>query len=144
MVLIGNTREETKQTDGGRSLYIKGINARGTWERTLTSSGSDFDTTLTPNPDGQYTHIQVPVLTADSERVLAESWWESDGTVHVSWTKGVKKYLNGGAFESRRYLENDGNVYVCETTFHPDEEGGEKSYLKWKFLREGSAFMVKE
>ena len=143
VVLIGNTREETKQSDGGRTLYIKGVNAKGIWERTLTSSGSDFDTTLVPNVDGSYDHDQVPIESADSERVVAESWWEDGGTVHVSVTKNVKKY-GGGAFESKRYLEEDGNVYVCESTFHPDDPDREASFLKWKFLREGSAFMLKD
>lgn len=143
VVLIGNTREETKQSDGGRSLFIKGVNAKGIWERTLTSSGSDFDTTLKPNVDGSYDHVQVPILTADSEKVNAASWWERDGTVHVSWTYGVKRY-GGGAFESKRYLESNGDVYVCESTFHPDDKTREKSYLVWKFLREGAAFMLNE
>ncbi|KAL7554840.1 hypothetical protein ACHAWF_018389 [Thalassiosira exigua] len=144
VVLVGNTREETKQRDGGRTLYIKGINAKGIWERTLVSSGSDFDTTMFPNPrDGKYDHVRVPIETADSERVVAESWWERDGAVHVSWTYNVKKY-GGGAFESKRYLENDGDVYVCESTFHPSEQGREKSFLKWKFLREGAAFMLSD
>jgi len=144
VVLIGNTREETKQADGGRSVHVKGINAKGIWERTLASSGSDFDTTVLPNPvDGSYDHVRAPIVTADSEKVMAESWWENDGNVHVSWTYGVKRY-GGGSFESKRYLENDGNVYVCESTFHPDDAGREKSYLKWKFLREGAAFMLKD
>jgi hypothetical protein len=30
VLLVGNTREETKQFDGGRSLYIRGINTKGT------------------------------------------------------------------------------------------------------------------
>ena len=142
VVLIGNTREETKQTDNGRSLFIKGINAKGIWERTLTSSGSDFDTAMTPAPDGTYDHLRVPIVTADSEHVLAESWWENDGTAHVSWTIGVKKY-GGGSFESKRYLENNGDVYVCESTFHPDDNVGRKpSFLKWKFIREGATFFL--
>jgi len=145
VALIGNTREETQQSDGGRSMYIKGVNAKGVWERSLTSSGSDFDTTMKPDPkDGSYDHVQVPIETADSEKVVAESWWEDGGTVHVSWTYGVTRY-GGGSFESKRYLENDGNVYVCESTFHPnDSNRREKSFLKWKFLREGSAFMIKD
>ena len=141
-VIIGNTREETKQRDDGRELYIKGTNAKGIWERALTSSGSDCDETMQPGVDGKYPHIQVPIVTADSEKVVAESWWEDDGRMHVSWTYGGTRY-GGGDFESKRYLENDGNVYVCESTFHPTDEGREKSYLKWKFLREGAAFMLK-
>lgn len=142
VVLIGNTREQTQQTDGGRTLYIKGVNAKGIWERTLTATGSDADTTILPK-DGKYEHTRAPILTADSELVDAESWWEKDGYVHVSWTYGGKRY-GGGDFESRRYLENDGDVYVCETTFHPTDGEREKSYLKWKFLREGSAISLTE
>jgi len=145
VVLVGNTREETQQVDGGRSMYIKGVNAKGTWERRLKASGSDFGSTMNPDPtDGSYSHERVAIETADSEKVEAESWWENNGTVHVSWTYGVTRY-GGGSFESKRYLENDGSVYVCESTFHPnDSEQREKSYLKWKFLREGAAFMVND
>lgn len=142
VVLIGNTREETKQSDNGRSLFIKGINAKGIWQRTLISSGSDSDTTLSPNSDGTYTHTRVPIVTADSEKVIAESWWENDGRVHVSWTIGVSKY-GGGSFESKRYLENNGDVYVCESTFYPnDSKERDPSCLKWKFLREGATVYV--
>lgn len=98
---------------------------------------------MAPQSDGTYNHTQVPIVTADSEKVLAESWWENDGTVHVSWTLGVKKY-GGGSFESKRYLENNGDVYVCESTFHPDDsEGREKSQLAWRFLREGATIFLK-
>lgn len=97
---------------------------------------------MTPQSDGTYNHAQVPIVTADAEKVMAESWWEDDGTMHVSWTRGVKKY-GGGDFESKRYLEKNGDVYVCESTFHPiDTENREKSHLVWKFLREGSTIFV--
>lgn len=97
---------------------------------------------MLPGPNRLYNHTQTSIVTADSERVLAESWWENDGRVHVSWTLGVKKY-GGGSFESKRYLENNGDVYVCESTFHPDDtEGREKSHLTWKFLREGATIFV--
>ena len=45
-----------------------------------------------------------------------------------------------GLFESKRYLENDGDVYVCELTFHPDDTNmrRETSVLKCKFLRDGT------
>ena len=99
---------------------------------------------MMPQPDGTYDHMLVPIVTADAEKVRAKSWWESDGTVHVSWTMDVKKY-GGGAFESKRYLENNGDVYVCESTFHPnDTERREKSTLKWRFLREGATIFVGE
>ena len=74
-MIVGDTREQTRQTDGGRALSIKGINAKGVWERTLASSGSDFDRTLSPDPtDGSYAHVRVPIVTADAEEVGAESW----------------------------------------------------------------------
>ena len=65
----------------------------------------------------------------------------------MSWTRGVRRY-GGGAFESRRYLETD-DVYVCESTFHPEggatgEGDDDRPFLKWKFLREGAAFMPQE
>jgi hypothetical protein len=142
LLIVGNTREETKQRDGGREVYIKGINAKGVWERTLKSSGSDFDTTMLPNADGSYNHTLVKILTADSEKVDATSWWENDGTVHVSWTQGVNRY-GGGSFESRRYLENNGDVYVCKSIFRRDNKAdGPDPTLTWKFLREGATFFV--
>lgn len=143
MICVANTREKTKQAESGRSLKIKGINAKGVWERTLVTSGSDADSTLEPGPDGKYKHDRIQIVTADAtpEKVMAESWWEEGGTMHVSWTLGVTKY-GGGAFESRRYLENDGNVYVCESTFHPNDKAKKPSYLKWKFLREGATLFV--
>ena len=76
----------------------------------------------------------------DSEKVVAESWWANDGAIHVSWTYGVKSY-GGGSYESKRYLEQNGDVYVCESTFHPNDKTREPSYLKWRFLREGATFM---
>ena len=142
-LIVGNTREETVQGDGGRSLRVKGINAQGTWERTLVASGSDLDATLVPDGDGRYAHDRHPVVTADSppERVEAESWWADGGRVHVSRTLGVRRY-GGGSFESRRVLEGP-DVYVCESAFHPDDgERRETSRLKWRFLREGATLFV--
>lgn len=128
--IIGLTNEYTKQTNEGRQLVIRGINARGVWERSLISSGADGSTAT-------YEPIESPVVTADDEQVKAESWWEENGTVHISWMRGVTKY-GGGAFESKRYLENDGKVLVCETVFHPLDEKREKAEVTWKFLRKGA------
>ena len=140
-MLVGNTREETRQSDKGRYLFIKGINARGIWERLLLASGSDNDTTFLPNKDGLYMHEWVPVRTTDGENVKAESYWVDGGTTHVSRVFGSKRY-GGGTFESKRYLENNGDVYVCESTFIPDDNTRQHSYLKWRFLREGAALFV--
>jgi hypothetical protein len=122
--IIGLTTEETIQTNQGRNLEIKGRNVRGVWDRTLVASE---DATMTTS-----------IVTADGEPVEAEAWWEEQGTVHRSWLRGVKKY-GGGAFESKRYLQDNGNTYVCESTFHPDDVAREKARVTWRFHREQSS-----
>lgn len=131
--IISMTKEETKQTNHGRDLWIKGTNTRGVWERTLHASGSDFDVHIEDYED--YEHRTVPIVTADSEKVEAQAWWEDEGMVHVSWLRGGKKY-GGGDFYSRRYLQDDGNVFVCETVFHPRDESREEATVTWTFERE--------
>jgi hypothetical protein len=125
--IIGRTTEETKQTDNGKSLLIRGRNLRGVWDRTLVASGTDIG-------HDEYEPLQIPVMSADSEQVEAESWWEEEGTVHVSWLRGVTKY-GGGDFESRRYLNDNGDIYVCESTFHPNDALKEPLSLTWRFRR---------
>ena len=126
--VITLTQEETQQSDKGRTLFIRGSNVKGVWERTLTASGplngksSDFEP------------IHTTITTADDEQVLAEAWWEDNGTVHRSWLRGVEKY-GGGSFESRRYLQDNGQVLVCESTFHPNDEKRKKASVTWKFQR---------
>jgi hypothetical protein len=127
MGIIGQTTEETKQTDNGKSLLIRGRNLRGVWDRTLVASGTDIG-------HDEYEPLQIPVMSADSEQVKAESWWEEEGTVHVSWLRGVTKY-GGGAFESRRYLDDNGDTYVCESTFHPNNKKKGPLSLTWRFRR---------
>lgn len=117
--IIGMTTEETKQSNNGSTLVIKGTNARGVWERTLFASNEE-------NP------LMTPVLTVDSEKVAAEAWW--NGPFHQSWLRGVTKY-GGGDFESKRYLEDNGTIYVCETTFHPNDPKREKAQVTWRFKR---------
>jgi hypothetical protein len=120
--IVGLTTEETVQSDGGRTLFIRGQNARGVWERTLTASTSE-------NP------LKTPIVTVDSEKVEAEAWWEDNGRVHKSWLRGVQKY-GGGDFESKRYLEG-GKVFVCNTIFHPRDQSREKARVTWRFRRQG-------
>lgn len=129
--IIGLTAEETKQLDHGRKLFIRGINSRGIWERTLVASGSE-------DRNGDFQPEWVPVVTADAETVETESWWEENGSVHKSWLRGGRKY-GGGDFESTRYLEQNGDVLVCESVFHPREQDREKAFVTWKFLREGAS-----
>lgn len=129
--IVDMTTEEVTQSDEGRSLCIKGKNLRGIWDRTLVASGSDYGS---EHGDGEE-HMRVPLVTADKEKVDAESWWEANGTVHISWLRGVKKY-GGGDFESRRYLENDDKL-ICESEFHPHRGDKEKAFIQWTFERVG-------
>lgn len=128
--IVELTTEEIIQSNEGREICIKGKNLRGIWERTLVSSGSDYDSHHAHDQD----HVQVPLITADQETVQAEAWWEKEGTEHISWLRGGKKY-GGGDFESRRYLKDDGHTLVCESTFHPRREDKEKPYIVWTFQR---------
>jgi len=122
--IISMTTEAITQSNDGRELTIRGRNMRGDWERTLLASPED-------DP------LFVPIITADKEAVKAEAWWEY-GRVHRSFLRGGKKY--GGDFESKRYLDDDGNTLVCETMFFPRDSRREKASLTWRFRRaiEGS------
>ena len=45
---------------------------------------------------------------------------------------GGEKY-GGGDFENKRYLTDNGNILVCESTFHPmgwEEDGREDAFVK--------------
>ncbi len=128
--IVEMTTEEVIQEDGGRSLFIKGKNLRGVWDRTLVASGSDYDSEF--DVESQE-HDQIDLITADKENVKAEAWWEENGTVHRSYLRGLKKY-GGGDFESRRYLEDGGNTLVCESVFHP-KDGKEQAIVTWKFQK---------
>ncbi len=130
--IVELTTEEVIQSDMGRSLSIKGKNLRGVWERTLVASGSDYDNHFDEKNEE---HEFVDLITADKEKVKAEAWWENNGTVHRSYLRGGKKY-GGGDFESKRYLEDDGNTLICESVFHP-KEGKEPAVIKWTFTRAG-------
>jgi len=129
--IVGLTTEETRQSEGGRKLWIRGKNARGVWERTLTASGADSDAAI-----NDFTPVLTPIVTIDAEKVESEAWWENNGMVHRSWIRGVTKY-GGGDFEAIRYLEQDGKVFVCETTFHPNDARRDKPQVTWKFLKDG-------
>jgi len=138
--VVGFTREEIIQEEDGRRVTIKGKNPRGVWERSLVASGSDLEN------DGVFKSLSLPSVTADSEPVKADAWWENDGKIHVSWMRGGTKY-GGGDFLSKRYLENetgaqDSEIYVCDSTFYRLDpktklaQDKPTAYLKWKFRRE--------
>ena len=136
--LIARTTEMTKQTDNGRSLYLKGTNPKGAWERTLASSGyPDFETEPHHQEDEDYSHHNISIKTADSEDVNAEGWWEDAGKKHRSWLRGGKKY-GGGDFESLRFIEegSDGNVLVCESYFHSNDKSKGAACVNWRFQRD--------
>lgn len=118
--IIGMTTEETRQDENGRSLWIKGTNPRGVWERILVSNSVDDDQ-------------QYEIQTIDKETVQAEAWWEEGGSRHRSWLKGVSKY-GGGSFESLRYLDGP-DILVCESTFHPTDAKREPARVTWRFAR---------
>lgn len=155
--VIGSTKETTAQSNNGQKLYIKGMNVRGSWERTLEASDQlvDYDNDDITTYDGHpivQGHELKPMTTADGEQVSVASWWEDNGTVHHSWVCGGKKY-GGGDFENKRYLTDNGNILVCESTFHPREDGGgegrengnekrEKASVTWRFLRDGAIVRI--
>lgn len=71
--VIARTTEITKQSDNGRELYLKGINPKGAWERTLTASGfPDFETHPERRDGEDFSHVKTLIKTADSEDVDAE------------------------------------------------------------------------
>jgi hypothetical protein len=129
--IVGLTTEETRQTDSGRNLYILGRNLRGVWERNLITDEGSRQQQLS------FTPSQTEIITADGENVMAEAWWEDQGTTHRSWLRGVKKY-GGGDFESKRFLEKKdrNDILVCESTFHPNDPKREKAKVTWRFTRQ--------
>jgi hypothetical protein len=127
--IIGLTSEQFTQSDDGRELCIRGQNFRGVWERTLIASAPESD-----KDADSFEPTLVEIVSADSEKVFAEAWWEKEGTVHRSWIRGVTKY-GGGDFESIRYLDDNGRVMVCESTFHPTDENQPKANVTWRFQR---------
>lgn len=131
--VLSQTNEKLTQTELGRSLLINGKNIRGTWDRTLIASGTSL-------LEDDYSPLQVPIMTVDSEQVEAESWWEDQGKVHMSYLRGVTMY-GGGSFVSRRYFEeqmnnNDDEVYVCESAFEFNDIKKEPNKLAWRFCRQ--------
>ena len=106
--VIGSTKEEVIQNDEGKELYIRGMNVRGSWERTLEASemdvGNDVVAVEGEEEGGSTTvhavegHVLKPMITADEEEVEVASWWEDGGKVHRSWVVGGKKYGGGKSF----------------------------------------------
>ena len=127
--VLKQTHDEVFQTNSGRSLAIRGKNIRGTWYRTLIASGTSLK-------NHEFTPLRHPLLTIDAEQVEAESWWEKNGTIHVSYLRGITLY-GGGTFLSRRYMEeqNTEDVYVCESAFEFNDPNKVPNKLTWRFRR---------
>jgi hypothetical protein len=100
--VIGTTKEEVIQNDEGKELYIRGMNVRGSWERTLEASEMDVGNYVveggTDTVHAVEGHVLKPMITADEEEVEVASWWEDGGKVHRSWVVGGKKYGGGKSF----------------------------------------------
>jgi hypothetical protein len=90
MTVFGTTKEEAIQSDGGKQLFIRGTNVRGSWERTLEASESDA--VVEEGMHAVEGHLLKPIVTADEEEVEVASWWEDGGKVHRSWVVGGNKY----------------------------------------------------
>lgn len=77
--VIGSTKEETVQSDDGQKLFIRGMNVRGSWERTLEASEQISDNDEQEDGNGGKKHAVQghelkPMTTADGEDVEVASW----------------------------------------------------------------------
>ena len=123
---IGYQKETIQQEYDGVKLKITATNPAGDWSRTLIASDE-----LRP--------MNVTITDPDGDRVEVEAWWEDDGTKHKSLLRG-KPRVEGGVFETVRYLESD-NVLVCDSSFIPSPQSPSKfkyGHVVWKFQREES------
>jgi len=130
--------EDTIEQDG-QHLTMTSRNPAGSWTRTLISSGASSD-----EQQAVFEPTIVTIRDPDSDLVTVESWWEQQGTVHRSVLKG-KPRVEGGVFETLRYLEND-DTLITESMFHPPPPSDKKNrrstgfrpgYVRWKFRRTG-------
>lgn len=123
-------REIIRQLDFGQRLEIIAMNPAGNWNRTLLASDA-------------YHPFNATIVDPDKDTVNVEAWWEDNGTKHRSVLRG-KPRVNGGVFETLRYLEKEAeeDVLVCESTFLPCELDDESSssafkygHVVWRFRR---------
>jgi hypothetical protein len=126
---IAYQKENIRQLHDGSHLEIVATNPAGNWNRTLIASEEShpFNVTIT-DPDG--------------DQVQLEAWWEDNGTKHKSLLRG-KPNVNGGLFETVRYLESD-KMLVCESSFHPSPSAASKfkyGHVVWKFQRDQTMYV---
>jgi hypothetical protein len=133
-------KESIRQLQQGRELEIVAANPVGSWNRTLVASGTDD----VHSEDYEPLDVRLEDPHNSGGLVHVEAWWEERGTVHKSWLRGSKPQMFGGTFETLRYLESDdGDVLVCESTFHshttPAEEVFRNNYrdghVVWRYQR---------
>ena len=116
-------REVIRQLDEGINLEIIATNPAGNWNRTLVTSDG-----LQP--------MNITLTDPDGDKVQIEAWWEDNGTKHKSLFQG-KPRVQGGVFETVRYLESD-DVLVCESSFLPSPSSSSKfkyGNVLWRFKR---------
>lgn len=125
---IALQKEIIHQLHQGKDLQIVASNPAGNWNRTLVASTAD---------DPVHVTLQDP----DGDTVQVEAWWEDSGRIHKSWLRNKPRLL-GGAFETSRYLsEEDPNVLLCDSIFHPSPDapkGFQYGRVLWKFQRVAS------
>ena len=133
LAAIGLGKEVYEQRDGGRTLSITGVSPMGKWERVLLASGMD-PLAQSPGYEPIFTSFRDP----DGDTVQVEAWWESAGTVHTSMLRG-KPRVQGGTFESRRYLDpRDSDILICDSIFHPPTGLAKfkQDRVQWRFQRQ--------
>ncbi|KAL9188303.1 hypothetical protein ACHAXT_006681 [Thalassiosira profunda] len=115
-------KEKIRQLNGGESLEIVATNPIGDWNRTLVAS-------LASKP------VYSEIVDPDKDLVKVESFWAENGTRHKSILRG-KPNVNGGVFETVRYLESV-DVLVCDSSFLPSPEDTKREYgnVIWRFSR---------
>jgi len=133
---ISLLKEEVEQSEDGKEMLFRSINPKGSWERTFISSGA-----LVESDDFQELHVDMK--TGSGDYVKGESWWEQNGSVHHSWSRGAPT----GDYEALRYMEKDNNTgeefYVCESYFYKRDSNGivsstNSAMITWRFRRDGS------
>eukprot|EP00580_Thalassiosira_gravida_P014127 CAMPEP_0201683992 /NCGR_PEP_ID=MMETSP0494-20130426/52409_1 /ASSEMBLY_ACC=CAM_ASM_000839 /TAXON_ID=420259 /ORGANISM="Thalassiosira gravida, Strain GMp14c1" /LENGTH=295 /DNA_ID=CAMNT_0048167779 /DNA_START=163 /DNA_END=1050 /DNA_ORIENTATION=- len=118
-------KETIRQLNDGVNLEIIATNPAGNWNRTLVTSEEE-------NPRN------ATIVDPDGDEVQVEAWWEESGCRHKSILR-CKPRVEGGVFETVRYLEGDGDVLVCESCFTPASSSSSKKFkygqVMWKFRR---------
>jgi hypothetical protein len=125
---IGTQSERIRMLENGKELEIIATNPAGNWKRTLVASEMNSPCNITiQDPDGD-------------SMVQVEAWWEDGGgTKHKSWLRG-KPRVQGGAFETTRYLESK-DALICESAFHPSLNADtsmnfQPGFVIWRYKRE--------